>query len=217
MTTQPAAAGPSFDLPHLSGAHRIAIEASVRETVANNLPRLCELMGNCTFLLAAIGDGTDRLVQLWDSSTGGGPASITAANPAFWPHDRSPSVVPLLPLSSVIDAIPQHVQLSFCKVDTNGNDVLVLRSAGDSIRRCREVRVEIATGGQAGPLNQHETAVEWLRAKGFDMHEQTRVLNVYRGGKKGQQYDLIFWKSGAQRARLRGTLRSDKLGLKRAE
>ena len=90
-------------------------------------------------------------------------------------------MVPLLPLSSVIDAIPQHVQLSFCKVDTNGNDVLVLRSAGDSIRRCREVRVEIATGGQAGPLNQHETAVEWLRAKGFDMHEQTRVLNVYRG------------------------------------
>ena len=63
------------------GQHVIAIEASLREAVHFNLLSKCEALQNCTLIMAAVGDGSDRLVDLWESHRPFGSATITSSDP----------------------------------------------------------------------------------------------------------------------------------------
>tara|TARA_B100001989_G_C24542669_1_gene468589 strand:+ start:542 stop:1336 length:795 start_codon:yes stop_codon:yes gene_type:complete len=169
------------------GQHVIALEASLREATKFKLQEKCELLVNCTLIMAAVGDGTDKFVQLWESFRPHGSATITSTNPKIWPADRSVSVVPLVSLKSIIEAIPVKYKISKCKIDTNGNDALVLKSASNAIQRCEEVQVEVVEGGQGGPLHQHRAVVKILLKNGFQSYIKSRPfikgqfnLNVFK-------------------------------------
>ena len=101
--------------------------------------------------------------------------------------DRGFSVVPMIPMKTILDAVPPRLRISLCKIDTNGNDVLVLRSAGDALRRCEQVRMEIVGEGQGGPLHQHRAALALFRSLGFARYAKAEPL--WKG-----QYDLTAWK-----------------------
>ena len=215
------------------GQHVIAIEASMREAMRFDLPAKCEALQNCTLIMAAVGDGTDRLVDLWESHRPFGSATITSSNPRYWtaqlhtchrsvvngsialplycparrqwPMDRGFAVVPMIPFKAVIDAVPAHLSIALCKLDTNGNDVLVLRSAGYALRRCEEVRMEIVSGGQGGPLHQHRAALSLFRSLGFARY--ARREEVWKG-----QYDLMVWKNAGPEGTLLQSQRTSRAG-----
>ena len=101
--------------------------------------------------------------------------------------DRGFAVVTMIPFKTILDAVPAHLPIALCKIDTNGNDVLVLRSAGEALRRCEKVRMEIVSEGQGGPLHQHRAALSLFRSLGFARY--ARGDEIWKG-----QYDLTVWK-----------------------
>lgn len=170
-----------------AGEFVIAIDASLKEIEANKLSTMCATT-NCILLNTAIGEGPNPFVDLHQSERPGGSAHITNFDPNVWPMELRPAVVPLNSLKTIIDAIPQELPIILCKLDTNGNDVDVLDSAGTSLKRCLRVVMEIV-GPQdgTGPPDQYERAIAITKKHGF------RLDPLYPSAKQQSgSYDLNF-------------------------
>jgi FkbM family methyltransferase len=92
--------------------------------------------------------------------------------------------VPVLRLEDVLSAIPRHLDIEYVKIDVQGVDLQVLRSAGEQLRRVGRVRVEVERlhvyKGVAGehPGTEQET-VDYMSRMGFKL---VRDLNVHPKG-----------------------------------
>ena len=170
------------------GEFVIAVDASLREIEASKLSTSCETLGSCLLISAAVGSSTHPFVNLQQSQRSGGSSHITNFDSAIWPMEMRPAVVPLISLKTLIDAVPRNIPIILCKTDTNGNDGAVLHSAGDSLRRCLLIIMEIVGPRDGtGPPDQYETAIEVTRKCGF------RLDPRYSGVKQESgSYNLYF-------------------------
>jgi len=150
----------------------LAVEASVKVIFQNELPKTCTESPNCLLLNAAVGTGGLR--KFLQTVRPGGDSLIDtskAADGETWPMDAGFILVPTLPMSIIINAIPENLPLVNCKIDTNGNDLEALKSAGDVIKRCHTVDVEVI-GGPVGARqvtinNNRSDVVSHMESMGF--------------------------------------------------
>jgi len=155
----------------------IAVEASRKEMMDNQLVDLCAKFQNCIMLHAAVSNSVGFL-QFFETSRIGG-SSVDAGDPDLWPMDLGSVLSPVIPLRLILDAIPDHLEIVFCKTDTNGNDHKVLRSAGKSIAKCSShLRAEFINNGQAGKACQEESAIEFMEQNGFSILWKENTLGV---------------------------------------
>ena len=150
------------------GEFVIAIDASLREIEKFQLSTMCQSLGSCLLINAAIGIDRNPFVNLQQSNREGGSSHITNYDPTVWPMELSPAVVPVFSLQTVIDSIPPTVNIDLCKTDTNGNDVYVIESAGATLQRCRHLVIEIVGPRDGtGPPDQYERAIRITQRLGF--------------------------------------------------
>lgn len=155
----------------------IAVEASRKEMRTNKLSELCARFKNCILLHSAISNSVGFL-QFFETSRIGG-SSVDAGDPDLWPMDMGSVLSPVIPLRFIMEAIPDHIDVVFCKTDTNGNDHKVLRSAGPSIARChKHLRAEFINNGQAGKACQEESAIEFMETNGFSVLWKEHTLGI---------------------------------------
>lgn len=146
----------------------IAIDASLREIERNRLFSLCSGIQRCTLINAAVGKSEDVLVNLHQSKREGGSSHITTYDANVWPMEMRDAIVPVISLEKIIESVPSDIPISLCKTDTNGNDVYVLESAGQSLKRCQRLTVEIVGNKDGtGPADQYETVQRLATAQGF--------------------------------------------------
>ena len=166
----------------------IAIDASLREVERFKLASKCYDMRRCLLINAAVGLPISPFVTLHQSEREGGSSHITNYDSSVWPMEMRPATVPLISLKTVIDSVPQHLTISKCKTDTNGNDILVIDSAGESIRRCRTVTIEIVGPEDGtGPPDQYERAMRIMTQMGFEPADGYSSAKQLQGS-----YDLHF-------------------------
>jgi len=176
----------------------IAVDASQKEMLVNELVEMCHnRTDRCIFFHAALSNTQDwdpageeplqnRVVQFWQTAREGGN-SLDLPDKDLWPMDMGASLVPVLPLKVLLDAVPRQVPFEHCKTDTNGNDGRVLKSAAESIKRCPDVKVEFIVSGAAGPSCQKEAGFAFMERQGFD--GVTRLMNDEYG-----YHDVLFTK-----------------------
>jgi FkbM family methyltransferase len=89
--------------------------------------------------------------------------------------------VPVLRLEDVLSAIPGHLDIEYLKIDVQGVDLQVLKSAGEQLRRVGRVRVEVEArrvykdvAGEAAGTEQQ--TVDYMSRMGFRF---VRDLNVH--------------------------------------
>lgn len=144
----------------------IAVEASIKEVIENDLVRLCALP-NCILFHTAISN-SKGVLQLWQTTRSGGN-SLDVPDKDRWPMELGSALVPVLPFSTLLAAVPSTLPLAYCKTDTNGNDHRVLRSAGAAIARCGSVEAEFITDGSSGPLCQQQNAAQFMATMGYSI------------------------------------------------
>jgi len=147
------------------------IDASQKEMSQNHLMETCnkKVGGNCIMMLGAVSNALG-LVQFWQTKRLGGN-SIDIPDTAKWPMELGASLVPVMPLELLMDAIPDKFPLAKCKTDTNGNDHRVIWSANTKIKRCPSLDAEFITNGEAGPVCQRESALAIMDQMGFESHD----------------------------------------------
>jgi len=88
--------------------------------------------------------------------------------------------VPVLRLEDVLERIPPEVEVEFVKIDVQGHDLQVLKSAGEQIRRVEKVQAEVINekiyegSGELRPGTEAEF-VSYMQSKGFRFEEDTAV------------------------------------------
>ena len=176
------------------GEFVIAIDASLREIEKFKLSTMCQRLGACLLINAAIGQGGKPFVNLQQSKREGGSSHITNYDPTVWPMELSPAVVPVFTLQTVIDSIPPQLTINLCKTDTNGNDVYVIESAGASLQRCRHLVMEIVGPRDGtGPPDQYERAIQITQRLGFQFDP-----NYPSDRQDGGSYNLFFIHASAK-------------------
>jgi FkbM family methyltransferase len=88
--------------------------------------------------------------------------------------------VPVLRLADVLERIPKGVDVEYVKTDVQGQDLQVLKSAGDQIRRVGRVQAEVINEhiydgkGDMRPGTEPEF-VEYMGSKGFRFVKDSNV------------------------------------------
>lgn len=79
------------------------------------------------------------------------------------------SRVPTISLECMLDAIPWHqfTHILFCKVDTQGKDLDILKSAGSYLEKIAFISVEVSTFGQYEKSFSELELYEFMRKSGF--------------------------------------------------
>lgn len=166
----------------------IAVDASLREVERFKLASKCYEMKRCLLINAAVGSSLVPFATLHQSKREGGSSHITNYDSTIWPMDMRPAVVPLLSLKTIIDAVPPNMPINMCKTDTNGNDVYVVESAGNTIRRCLRLTIEIVGPEDGtGPPDQYERIMDLMNSMGFKLAPGFPAEKQQRGS-----YDLRF-------------------------
>lgn len=116
----------------------------------------------------------------------------------------TPIVVPVIPLSAIVDAIPEDRELFGLKTDLQGHDFLTVSSLGDRIKRFGQVLVETYVGETqlyTGVENNFKkNFLPWFESKGFKLKWEpncgpgldsceTNTLWTNQDGKKHTWYD----------------------------
>jgi hypothetical protein len=157
-------------LPPEEGELVIAVDASAREIERNKLYTLCANLQRCLLINAAVGKSDDMFVTLHQSNRKGGSSHITSFDDKVWPMELKPAIVPIMSLKTLIDSVPSHLPIPLCKLDTNGNDGNIIKSAGSSLERCQRLTMEIVGDlDHTGPQGQYETALSVMSAHGFQL------------------------------------------------
>lgn len=97
---------------------------------------------------AAVGPQPGLAVFYTYAKEGEASSLSQAADPSVWwaviPEGFPPvSLVPVLTLRTVLEAIPRHLEIVYLKIDAEGMDLEVIESAGDAITRAQVVQCEI--------------------------------------------------------------------------
>jgi len=169
----------------------VGVDASVREIERFKLHSLCESLNRCWLINAAVGSSEDPLITLRQSAREGGSSHINAGASSVWPMDMKSAIVPILSLKTLIDAIPEQYTIPLCKTDTNGNDLMVVTSAFESLRRCERVTMEIVGNhDEVGPRDQYEKAIDVMKSHGLDL-----APGKPSGKQDAGSYNLYFARS----------------------
>lgn len=108
-------------------------------------------------------------------------------------HVVSEERVPSHRLETILDRIPKSVRVEFVKVDAQGIDLDVVKSAGRSLKRIEKVMIEVQKTSEKNPefykgQNGYDEAVSWMTANGFALNnEQSWIENV-----EAQEWNLVF-------------------------
>jgi len=166
----------------------IAVDASVREIERFKLHSMCYEIDRCWLINAAVGDSQDTFILLRQSKREGGSSHVNAGDSQKWPMEMKSAIVTIISLKTLIDAVPGHLPIPLCKTDTNGNDLAVIISAGESLKRCERITMEIVgNADHVGPVDQYEKAIEVASAQGFQLAPGKPSKK-----KGGGSYNLFF-------------------------
>ena len=126
-----------------------------------------------------------------DNST----SSLLESDEDSWSADLTRTVevreVYVFRLDTILEKIPDHIAITLIKVDVQGKDLQVLKSAGDLIKRARFVRSEVLLkaaykgSGDDRPGTEKEF-IDYMTSQGFALG---RRLEIYPDQ---EQEDLLF-------------------------
>jgi len=157
-------------LPPKADEWVVAVDASVREIERFKLHSKCDELDRCWLLSAAVGNSQDKFITLRQSKRMGGSSHINGGDSSRWPMEMRSAIVPIVSLKTLIDAIPDHLPIPLCKTDTNGNDLAVIISAGESLKRCQRLTMEIVgNADHVGPVDQWDKAIAVATAQGLQL------------------------------------------------
>ena len=105
-------------------------------------------------------------------------------------HDyavKNISEVPTIPLSSILKQVPwdRFEYIEVCKVDTQGKDLDVLKSAGNYLNKIALLSVEVDTFGQYHGAAKREDIYSFMERSGF--YEAKVLTNV-----ENEVVDVLF-------------------------
>ena len=125
------------------------------------------------FLPVAIGNFQGYVP--FNSNKSAGTSSILASNPANLDPEtaalletRHQNLVPVIKLDEVLKRIPEYIEyIEHLKVDAEGFDFEVIKSAGDLIKRCAVVTVEISAYSAFVHSYIVKDMIKYIKTKGF--------------------------------------------------
>jgi hypothetical protein len=99
-------------------------------------------------------------------------ASLLPSHPEAWwcAHTVGHMAVPVVRLDYILEMLPPEYVLHYLKVDTEGNDLHVLRGAGNYIKKFRYVSAEVDNDpNQKNRLggNSEQATVDFMTSVGF--------------------------------------------------
>lgn len=97
--------------------------------------------------------------------------------------------VPVFTLSDVLDRLPEHYDIEFCKIDAQGNDFAVIQSAGRHVKRLKRVQLEVQLNGMYKGGSEKGEVMEFMQRNGFVLHQEEK--NAGSG-----EVNLIFFQEG---------------------
>lgn len=144
------------------------------------------------FLPVAIGNYNGY--SLFNINEGHGRSSILDSDK----HNvKYKSLIPVLRLEEVIKRIPEYIEyIEHLKIDAQGYDFEVIKSAGETIEKCAVITVE---SGMDSYIGEFKTAdmVRYIRSKGFREIKNTHrygcksyINRKYRRIKKKLDYEI---------------------------
>ena len=97
------------------------------------------------------------------------------------------SYVPTIPLHLIFNeiSINQFEQIELLKIDTQGKDLEVLKSAGEYLKLINYVQVEVSTFGQYDNASNPEEIYRYLNQMGF---YEDKIIETY----ENQPVDVLF-------------------------
>lgn len=122
-------------------------------------------------------------------------ARVTDSNmlrSAYGPGAGGMDFVAVVSLQTVLDAVPDGVNVEFLKTDTQGHDLAVVKSARpETLRRVGKLMMELYAGDSIGAVryegvrNSLNEATKYLEGVGF------RLTNPWRG-RISEEYDAVY-------------------------
>jgi FkbM family methyltransferase len=102
-------------------------------------------------------------------------------------------LVPSIRLESIISALPASIEIELLKVDTQGNDLKVVKSAGEQIKRVKMVLMEIQdTRDGRAPFYEgqdtFEEAMDWMTKMDFVLNKKLSWFE----NPEANEWNLVF-------------------------
>ena len=99
-------------------------------------------------------------------------ASLLPSHPVAWwcAQTIGHMAVPVVRLDTILDMLPADYVLHYLKVDTEGNDVNVMKGAGKYMNKFRYVSAEVdndPTQKTRVGSNSEQATVDFMKSKGF--------------------------------------------------
>ena len=100
-------------------------------------------------------------------------ASLLPSHPDAWwcAHTVGHMAVPVVRLDAILDMLPAEYVLQYLKVDTEGNDLHVIRGAGNYIKKFRYVSAEVDNDPKQKNRmggNSEQATVDYMKSVGFE-------------------------------------------------
>lgn len=168
--------GPHKDPLLPSGSHQvvIALEASPFTacwSVENLMPNHPGL-----YMISAAGGARFEFRLFNEVNTDVASSLLEPKHPSVDTRIKRQSLVPVIPLEALLNAIPSHILVPFIKIDAQGWDIEVVKGAGEALHRVCWLQCETQTTNESikiygNPENHFSHHIEMLKPLGFTLQQ----------------------------------------------